>query len=190
MSFYTTQEELEQLNRGGIILSHILRELRERCVVGVSTNELDAHARKRMEDIGGTPSFLAYQISENDPGFPGAVCISINHEVVHGLPIPGRVIRDGDIVGLDIGMWYEGLCTDMATTVMVGDVSAEIRDMVLHTREALVRGLSVISGTGRVGDIGVAIEKYIQPLGYGIVRDLVGVQPGGVDNEPGRPTTP
>ncbi len=174
MSLYKTDEEIEKLKRGGMILSGILRDLRAQCIAGANTADLDAYAKQKMKEAGGTPSFLDYKINEQDPGFPGAVCISINHEVVHGMPVPGRIVQDGDIVGLDIGMWYEGLCTDMATTVIVGEVSEEVRNLVSHTRESLVRGLSVIRDGGRVGDIGVAVEAYVKPFGYGIVRDLVG----------------
>jgi len=185
MSLYKTDKEIDALKRGGAILSDILRELRSRCVAGANTAELDAFAKQKMKEVGAVPSFLDYKINADDPGFPGAVCISLNEEVVHGLPVPGRIVKDGDIVGLDIGMWYEGLCTDMATTVIVGEVSEEVRLLVSRTRESLVRGLSVIHDGGKVGDIGVAIEKYIQPFGYGIVRDLVGHGVGhGVHEDP------
>jgi len=174
MSLIKTDEDIEKLKRGGSILSDILREIRSSCVAGANTEDLDALARKRMKKAGGTPSFLNYKINEKDTGFPGAVCISINQEVVHGLPIPGRIIKGGDIVGLDIGMWHEGLCTDMATTVIVGEVSQEVSDLVSRTRTALVKGISSIHSGGAVGDVGATIEKYLKPFGYGIVRDLVG----------------
>lgn len=174
MSLIKTKKEIASLKAGGKILSDILRELRELCVAGANTADLDRLARQRMEEAGGAPSFLNYKISKHDPGFPGAVCTSLNHEVVHGLPIPGREIKDGDIVGLDIGMWYEGLCTDMATTVMVGSVPDQVRELVERTRASLVKGLEAIRPGGAVGDIGAAIEDYITPFEYGIVRDLVG----------------
>lgn len=169
-----TPEEIQKLKEGGHILSDILREVRSKCVAGANTADLDALARQRMKEAGGKPSFLHYQMSANEPGFPGALCVSVNHEVVHGMPLPGRTIQDGDVIGLDIGMWYKGLCTDMATTVIVGEASGHVRDLVSRTREALLRGLSTIHAGGMVGDIGVAIEEYIKPFGYGIVRELVG----------------
>lgn len=169
-----TADEIERLKRGGAILSNILREVRSQCVVGASTQALDALARRRMQEAGGTPSFLGYKISDDVPPYPGALCVSINDEVVHGLPIPDRVIRSGDIVGLDIGMWYEGLATDMATTVVVGPVDTRVQALVDDTRQSLIVGLSVVKAGGMISDIGAAIEDYLKPKRYGIVKDLVG----------------
>jgi methionyl aminopeptidase len=174
MSLIKTAAEIEALKEGGVILSRILAEVRQACVAGVTTEELDAIARKRMEEAGGKPSFLGHKISEEDPAFPGALCTSINDEVVHGLPIPGRAIKDGDVVGLDIGMWYKGLCTDMATTVIVGEQSEEVKKLVADTRESLVRGISVIKAGAWIHNIGEAVEDYLKPKKYGIVKDLVG----------------
>ncbi|MBD3251498.1 type I methionyl aminopeptidase [Candidatus Uhrbacteria bacterium] len=185
MALIKTSEEIEILKQGGKILSDTLRELRTKCVPGVSTKELDDLAQRRFKEAGGEPSFLNYRISDDDPGFPGAVCTSINEEVVHGIPMPDRFVQEGDIVSLDIGLWYKGLCTDMATTVIVGEVSQEVRDLVTRTRQGLVEGLSVIRAGGVVGDIGKAIQTYLEPFGYGIVRDLVGHGVGhGVHEEP------
>lgn len=177
MSLVKTPQEIEALKEGGALLSRTLREIREACVPGVTTEELDAIARKRFAEAGGEPSFLGYQIDAEGMPFPGAVCISVNHEVVHGLPLPSRVIQKGDIVGLDIGVWWKGLCTDMATTVIVGGekaVSEEVRALVRDTRASLVRALEVVKGGGQVSDIGAAIEDFLKPHGYGIVKDLVG----------------
>lgn len=184
-----TPQEIEAMKRGGAILSSILRELREKCVAGVGTAELDAIARQRMQEAGGKPSFLGYQIEADIPPFPGAVCISINEEVVHGLPVPNRIIQNGDIVGLDIGMWYEGLATDMATTVIVGGTHDPRKVALVHdTREALVRGLGALKAGGWVHDVGVAVEDFIKPKGYGIVKDLVGHGVGhAVHEEPNVP---
>lgn len=189
MSLVKTAVEIERMHRGGEILSKILREIREKCVPGVGTAELDALARQRMKEAGGRPSFLDYRISQEDPPYPGALCTSINEEVVHGLPLPNRIIQTGDMVGLDIGMWYEGLATDMATTVMAGgthDVKKEA--LVRDTREALVRGLGAVKAGGWIHDIGAAIEDFVKPKNYGIVRDLVGHGVGhAVHEEPNVP---
>jgi len=174
MSLIKTPEEIEKLKEGGKILSSVLRELREKCVPGVSTKELDELAQQRFREAGGKPSFLGYKISSSDPGYPAAVCISINDEVVHGIPSEDRLVKDGDIVSMDIGLWYKDLCTDMATTVVVGNVDPNIADLVRATREGLVKGLETIHKGGMLGDIGAAIEDFIKPKGYGIVRDLVG----------------
>ncbi len=174
MSMIKTPDEIEKMKRGGAILSRTLRKVMEACVEGASTEALDKIARDEFAAAGGVPSFLGYRISPSDPPYPSALCISINDEVVHGPATPNRIIQAGDIVGLDIGMWYEGLATDMATTVMVGEVPSKAQALVMDTRESLVRGISVIKAGGWVSDIGVAIENYLKPHGYGIVKDLVG----------------
>jgi len=174
MSLIKTPEEIAKLHEGGKILSDVLREIRSACQAGVTTEALDAIALRRFREVGGTASFLDYKIDPDTPGFPGALCVSINDEVVHGLPIPAREIKDGDVVGLDIGLWFKGLATDMATTVTVGKTDAKTTQLVQDTREALVRGLSVIRAGKSIYCIGEAIEDFITPKGYGIVRDLVG----------------
>lgn len=175
MSLIKTPAEIEALREGGALLSRTLREIAAACVPGVTTEALDAIARKRFAEAGGQPAFLGYRISEDDPAYPGAVCISINDEVVHGLPLPARVIQQGDVVGLDIGVIYKGLFTDMATTVIAGDeASDKVRALVADTREALVRGISVIKAGAWIHNIGEAVEDYLKPKKYGIVKDLVG----------------
>ncbi|MBP7006007.1 type I methionyl aminopeptidase [Patescibacteria group bacterium] len=189
MSLTKSPREIESLKRGGAHLSAILREIREKCVPGVGTAELDALARERMKEIGAKPSFLGYRISPDDPAYPGALCTSINEEVVHGLPIPNRIVQTGDVVGLDIGMWFEGLATDMATTVIAGGTFDKRKEqLVRDTREALVRGIGAIRAGGYIQDIGATIEDFIKPKGYGIVRDLVGHGVGhSVHEEPNVP---
>jgi methionyl aminopeptidase len=174
MSMIKSSEEIAKLREGGLLLSNTLREIAQACKAGVTSEELDAIARKRFKEAGGEPSFLGYKIDEDTEGFPGALCVSINDEVVHGLPIPARTIKEGDVVGLDIGVWYKGLCTDMATTVVVGKTDEKTMALVRDTRAALVQGLSVIRAGHFVHDIGNAIEDFLKPKGYGIVKDLVG----------------
>lgn len=174
MSILKTPAEIAALKEGGAILSRALRAAAEACVEGAHTEELDAIARKVIEDAGAKPSFLGYRIGGEGTPFPGTLCISINDEVVHGLPTPDRVIKKGDIVSLDIGCWYKELCTDMATTVIVGETGKKTKALVEATRESLVRGLSVIKAGRYIHDIGAAIEDYLKPQGYGIVKDLVG----------------
>ncbi|MCK9361183.1 type I methionyl aminopeptidase [Patescibacteria group bacterium] len=174
MSLIKTPDEIAKLHEGGVILSRVLREIREACVPGASTKALDQIARDRFKEAGAEPSFLGYRIADEGIPYPGAVCISINEEVVHGLPIPDRIIEKGDVVGLDIGCWYKGLCTDMATTVIAGGGTEETEALVRDTRACLVTGLSQIKAGKFIHDIGNAIEDYIKPKGYGIVRDLVG----------------
>lgn len=174
MSNIKTAREIESLRKGGAILSRALRAAIKACVAGATTEEIDRIARESMEAEGATPSFLGYRIDPSDPAFPSTLCISINEEVVHGPAVPSRTIQDGDIVGLDIGCWYEGLCTDMATTVIVGTVPEKVRALVQDTRQSLVEGISAIRAGAWIGDVGAAIEDYLKPKKYGIVKDLVG----------------
>ena len=188
MSLIKTPDEIQKLKQGGKLLSDVLRRVAAACVVGASTEALDKMAHDGIIAAGGKPSFLGHRISEYDPAFPSTVCISINEEVVHGLATPDRIIKDGDIVGLDIGMWYEGLATDMATTVMVGNVKPEVRELVKVTRASLQAGISAIKAGGEVADVGAAVEDYVKPHGYGIVKDLVGHGVGhAVHEEPNVP---
>lgn len=188
MSLIKQPQEIEALKEGGAILSRVLREIREACAVGVTTEELDALARQRFDEAGAKPSFLGYRITPKDPAYPGALCVSINDEVVHGLAIPPRSLKEGDVVGLDIGMWYKDLCTDMATTVIAGETDEKTHELVADTRESLVRALSTIRAGAWVGDIGAAVEDYLKPKGYGIVKDLVGHGVGhAVHEEPSIP---
>jgi methionyl aminopeptidase len=174
MSMIKTPKEIEALREGGALLSRTLAEIRKACVAGVTTEELDAIAQKRFAEAGGKPSFLGYKIDKNGIPFPGALCVSINDEVVHGLPIPARAIKNGDIVSLDIGVWYKDLCTDMATTVIVGETDEKTKQLVADTRESLVRGIQAVRAGKFVHDISNAIDDYLTPKGYGIVKDLVG----------------
>ena len=174
MSLIKTPEEIKKLHTGGELLSRTLAEIRKACVAGAHTKDLDEIARKRFAEAGGTPSFLGYRIAEDGPEFPGALCVSINDEVVHGLPVPDRIIKDGDVVGLDIGVWYEDLATDMATTVIVGEAEEPVRALVRDARESLVKGLEAVKAGNYISEIGEAIEDFLKPRGYGIVRDLVG----------------
>ncbi len=169
-----TPEEIAKMKRGGEILSRVLSMLMKACVVGAHTVELDKLAQEEIKKAGGTPSFLNYKIHPKDPAYPGAVCISINDEVVHGLPEPDRIIKDGDLVGLDIGMWYEGLATDMAATVAVGKASSQAKRLNDDTRESLRRALKVVKDGAWIHEIGMAVEELLEPKGYGIIKELCG----------------
>jgi methionyl aminopeptidase len=174
MPLIKTPEEIEKLKRGGAILSRVLRLAADQCRAGVSTEALEKMVRQEFEKVGGRPSFLGYQTSSKDAPYSGALCVSVNDEIVHGLSLPSRIIQDGDVVGLDLGLWYEGLATDMATTVMAGKVKPDVRALVEHTREALEQALLAVKEGAGVADIGAAIEDYIKPFKYGIVKDLTG----------------
>ncbi len=162
------------MREGGAILSRALGAAAVLIRPGAIIRDVDAAAEASMRAEGATPSFKGYKTAESDPPFPSTVCISVNEEVVHGLGDRARVLKEGDIVGLDIGCWYKGLCTDMAITVPVGKVSAEARKLMDVTREATLAGIDAAKVGGLIRDIGAAVESVVNPHGYGIVRALVG----------------
>jgi len=169
-----TQEQIQAMKRGGAILSAALFKVMQACVPGAHTDALDKMLRDEFEKAGGRPSFLNYKIHTIDPPYPSAICISINDEVVHGPATPDRVIKDGDLVKLDVGLWYEDMATDMAATVCVGNVPEVASRLSHETRRALEIALETIKAGAWIHDIGKAIEDYLEPKGYGIIRDLVG----------------
>ena len=166
-------EEIEKLREGGSILSRILGELVLMAGPGVTTQELDEYAEKEMRLAGGEPSFKGYKAGGDVP-FCGTVCTSINNEVVHGPPLPSRTLKESDLLKMDIGFRYKGLCTDMAVTVPIGEVSDTAKRLMKATRASLLTGIDVIKPGAEIGDIGRAVQKVIDKEGFGIVRDLVG----------------
>lgn len=169
-----TSEEIEAMREGGHVLSRALKAAVETVRPGVSVSEIDAVGERVIREGGGTPSFKGYKSSPGDTPFPSTLCISINEEIVHGLGNRDRKLKEGDVVGLDIGCWYKGLCTDMAVTVPVGSVSAELTKLMEVTKQSLLAGVAAAHVGGKIKDISGAIEQYVKPHGYGIVRALVG----------------
>ncbi len=178
MSYPKTTEEIDAMREGGHLLSSALQKAIDAVKDGITIRELDKIAEDTIRAGGGEPSFLGYKSRVTDEGFPSTVCISVNDEVVHGLPLPGREIKEGDVVGLDIGMWYKGLCTDMAVTVPVGGfdrLSKEHKVLLTLTRASMMAGIEAAHVGGYIHDISKAIEDEIKAAGkYGIVRALVG----------------
>lgn len=173
MVILKTPIEIAALKEGGLLLSQVLEETAKRVVPGVTAKELDAYAERRIRELGGTPSFLNYQTSRRDPPFPSTVCISFDEEVVHA-PATDRKVEEGMLVKLDIGMWYKDLCTDMATTVMVGRVTEEKRKLVEVTHASLLVAIEKCVAGGWVSDIGKAVDKLVRREGFTTVKDLVG----------------
>jgi methionyl aminopeptidase len=180
---YKTKEEIQYLKEGGVLLSGILETLLDEVRPGVTTGYLDEQAQKKIQECGGKPSFLGYGAEYGNP-FPGALCTSINEEVVHGIPSKDRVIREGDIVSLDIGMWYKGLATDMARTKIVGSVPKDVSRLVSATRESLEEGIAVIRPGATLRDFARAVEAVAKREHLGVVRDLVGHGVGHKVHEP------
>lgn len=157
------------MRESGRMLAVVLKKLEAEITPGMSTMDLSKIAEAELAALGGEPAFKSYQ------GFPEVLCVSVNDEVVHGIPRTDKNIRDGDIVGLDFGVKYRGMITDAAISVIVGKPKQQghIR-LVERTKQALEVGISAVHDGVRTGDIGAAIEGYLKQYKYGIVRDLVG----------------
>lgn len=173
MALIKTAQEISILREGGLLLSRALGAALDAVEPGVTMKELDVIAERVIREGGGEPSFLGYTGAGNIP-FPATMCISRNAEVVHGPGNRDHVLEEGDIVGFDIGCWHEGLCTDMAYTVGVGDVSSELRTLMNVTKASLQNGIKVIKAGAKLQAISQAIEDTIRPHGFGIVTSYVG----------------
>ncbi len=164
-----TPSEIEAMRESGRILATVLQYLRPKVKPGVTTGQLADFAAAEIIRLGGEPAFLGYE------GFPSVICISVNDEIVHGIPSKDKVINDGDIVSLDMGVRYKGMITDSAISVIAGRAKQKRHiELLERTEQSLIEGLSVIHDQVRTGDIGEAIEKFLNKFKYGIVRDLVG----------------
>lgn len=161
--------EIDVMADGGRILADTMTLLREHVAPGVTTLELDGLAERFIrEHDGATPAFKGLY------GFPGSICASINEEIVHGIPSRTRVLREGDIVSLDVGVGYKGLFTDSAITVPVGEIDATSARLLAVTRDALEAGIAAAIVGNHIGDIGAAIQQVVEGAGFAVVRDLVG----------------
>lgn len=160
-------EEIDRIRVSAGIVAETLQLLRKTARPGMTTRELDRLAETYIRDQGGEPCFLGYM------GYPASVCISINEEVVHGIP-GDRIIQDGDIVGIDAGVVKDRYHGDAALTFPVGEVSEEVRQLLAVTEECLMRGIEAFKMDNRLGDVGYAIQSHAESFGYGVVRTLVG----------------
>lgn len=162
-----TNEEIEYMKVAGQIVGDTHHYLEQFIKPGITTKELDTLAEKYILSRNATPSFKGLY------GFPGTICISVNDEVVHGIP-GSRKLRNGDIVTLDIGACYKGYHGDSAWTYKVGTVSYEVEQLMKHTEESLFEGLKQVKPGNRIGDIGYAISEYAKKYNLGVVKELVG----------------
>ncbi len=168
-----SESEISYMREGGKILSYILQLLAENVKPGVYGEELEEIAEREIKRYNLTPSFKNYRISKEGRPFPSSICLSINDEIVHGFPFD-KVIKDGDVVGIDMGVKYRGLHTDSAVTVGAGRLSDKASKLIEVTRNSLQIGIEQVKAGGRVGDIGFAIQSYVEKNGFSVVRDLVG----------------
>ncbi|MDO8471069.1 MAG: type I methionyl aminopeptidase [bacterium] len=168
-------EEIEILREGGRRLAEILSILASKVVPGVSALELEEEARRLIKEGGDKPSFLGYRPQGAKRPFPAALCVSINDEIVHGIPNEAeKIVKEGDIVSLDFGLLHRGLITDAAITVPVGKVDEESKKLIEITRTALESGIETALPGSTIGDIGAAITRVVQESGFTLADSLVG----------------
>jgi len=162
-----TKEEIEIMREGAQLLVKIIKDLEKKIEPGITTNELNMAAESHIFQLGAKPSFKGYG------GFPAALCTSVNEEVVHGVPSE-RVLKEGDIITIDLGILYKGYHSDMAVTVPVGEIDDETRRLVRVTKDSLRMGINKVKPGRTVGDVGNTIQRYIESQGYNVVRELCG----------------
>jgi len=161
--------DIEAMRQGGKILAEALLWLKEDKVVkGITTYDIDIYTREFFAKKKVIPAFLGYS------GFGGAICVSVNDAVIHGLPNKDTIIEEGDIVTLDCGVTHQNMIVDSAISFGVGNIAEEHRLLLERTQKALYKGIKVVKNGAYTGDIGFAIESYINQFGYGIVRDYAG----------------
>lgn len=173
MIIIKTPEEIAKLKKGGPILARILRMVADEVRPGITTLELDRIAAALIKAAGCTPAFLGYKPEGARAPYPATLITSVNAEVVHGIP-SDYVLKEGDIISLDLGLNYEGVFLDHAVTVPVGNISPKDQELIAVTETALLEGIDAIVPNATVGDIGYAIERYVRGHQLGIVRDLSG----------------
>ena len=160
--------QIEKMRKAGAIAASALAAAGRRVAQGVTTKELDDFIKEYIISRGATPTFLGYG------GFPGSACISINEEVIHGIPKKSRILHEGDIVKIDVGAYYNGFHGDSANTFGVGKISNDAQALIDATRESFYRGVALAKHGNRVGDIGSSIFDYATSRGYGVVKKYVG----------------
>jgi methionyl aminopeptidase len=167
MIYLKTEEEIQLIKESSLLVGKTLAEVAKHIKPGITTIELDEVAEKFIRDHGAKPGFKGYR------GFPATLCISVNEQVVHGIP-GNRRLKDGDIASIDCGVLLDGYYGDSAFTFAVGEVKPEVLALMKDTRESLYLGIEQATIGKRTGDIGNAIQQFVAPKGYGIVRELIG----------------
>lgn len=165
--FLKTDEDVQAIKRNGIILGKAHAEVAKLIEPGITTKQLDQVAETFIRDNGGKPSFKGYG------GFPASLCISVNEVVVHGIP-SARVIKEGDIISIDCGVYKEGFHADSAYTYVVGEIPKEVTELLQRTKRSLYLGIEQVREGNRIGDVSFAVQNYVENFGYGVVRELVG----------------
>jgi methionyl aminopeptidase len=163
-----SDKEIELMQESGRILAKVLDELEGYVVAGVSTHDINKKCHEIIKSYGCIPSFLNYN------GFPASLCISVNDEVVHGIPSKENILREGDIVSLDCGVIYKGYHSDAARTLPVGEITGDAKKLIEVTRQSFYEGIKFAKEGKHLHDISEAIQKYVESFGFSVVRDLVG----------------
>lgn len=180
-----TKEEIAVLREGGKILAEVLQIISRLAKPGISTFELNKVAEDFIAKFNARPSFKNYKPEKGMPPYPAALCTSLNNEVVHCIPKKERILQDGDILGLDLGVWYKNLCTDAAITAAIGNVPEKAKKLIDITEKSLYAGINEAVVGNTIGDIGVAVSKIVESNGFSVIRDLVGHGVGhGVHEDP------
>jgi methionyl aminopeptidase len=160
--------EIEIMRQSAKIVATVLKEISQMVQPGMTTADLDAHAEKRIREMGATPSFKGYH------GFPASICSSINNEVVHGIPNPKKVIRNGDVLKVDTGAFYQGFHGDSCITIGVGEVNPEAAKLIRVAEEALYKGIEQVKAGAYLLDMAGAIQDHVEANGFSIVEDFTG----------------
>ena len=168
MIILKTREQIVKMRDAGRIVAEVLALMEEHAKPGVSTKELDQIAEAHIRKRGAVPTFLGYG------GFPASICASINEEVIHGIPRPDRILKDGDIISVDVGATFRGYVGDAARTFPVGDVTEEDARLIRVTKESFFEGLKQAVAGNKLGDISHAVQKHVESNGYSVNRDYTG----------------
>jgi methionyl aminopeptidase len=167
MIILKSRTELETMRQASRIVARILAELEPLVRPGIRTRDLDLYAEKRVRELGAVAAFKGYR------GYPASVCVSVNEEIIHGIP-SGRIIQDGDLVSLDFGALFEGFYGDAAITVAAGEVSPEARRLVEAAEQAFHAGFKLFKEGNRISDISAAVQKFVEKAGFSVIRQFVG----------------
>jgi methionyl aminopeptidase len=163
-----SERELETMDRANALVHRVLHAVEKAASPGISTGELDELAEEMIRADGGIPAFKGYR------GFPATLCTSVNDVIVHGIPATNHRLRDGDLVSVDCGVLLDGFYGDAAVTFGIGTLSSEAQRLMEVTRRCLDDAVAAVKPEGRVGDVGVAVQKRAEEAGFGVVREFVG----------------
>ena len=178
-----SRSEIEAMRRSSKAASILLQRIGETVEVGVSTYELDQVSRATIKELGGISSFLGYQLPHHTP-YPATICASINEEIIHGIPSKNRILKDGDILGIDTAIYLDGFHGDNAFTFTVGEISADAQKLLDVTRTSLYKAIEAAKPRNRLGDVCFAVQNYVEAYGFSVARDFVGHGIGRQMHEP------